>query len=264
MIFLHKLGQIACLSRIPSKFQIGLKTQKTWQTRMKSIQNKTSSGFTLVELLVTITIIITLAALSLMGFSKIREGSRRAMSLGQLRQLGIGMTTFAAENNGYLPMSRRGGTYWPTLIHPYLSSEVFLRPGSKNLPASPSQPEGYFGGVSALTATGLPIRWNYIINGGGANLPFYEAPGSEGNSDNARGYARSYASLQQPEKTVFMAEGKEGNWWFNNAGAITNSPRIYRWKNGTSNVLFGDGSTRNLNPRTELRTADFLVVKPKS
>lgn len=221
-------------------------------------------GFTLVELLVTITIIVALAALSLVGFSKIRDGSRRAVSLGHLRQLGIGMSTFTAENNGYLPMSRKGGIYWPTLIHPYLASEIFLRPGSKNVPASPTEPEGYFGGVSALTTEKLPIRWNYIINGGGANLPFYEAPGSEGNPDNARGYSRSYASIEQPQRTVFMAEGKEGNWWFNNAGAVTDSPRIYRWKNGTSNVLFGDGSTRTVNPKNELPTSFYLVVKPKS
>jgi prepilin-type N-terminal cleavage/methylation domain-containing protein/prepilin-type processing-associated H-X9-DG protein len=221
-------------------------------------------GFTLVEMLVTITIIVVLAALSLVGINRLRDGSRRAVSIGQLRQLGIGMTTFAAENNGYLPMSRKGSIYWPTLIHPYLASEIFLRPGSKNVPASPTQPEGYFGGVSALTAAGLPIRWNYIINGGGANLPFYEAPSSEGNLDNARGYSRSYASIEQPQRTVFMAEGKEGNWWFNNAGAVTDSPRIYRWKNGTSNVLFGDGSTRTMNPKTELTSSYFLVVKPKS
>jgi prepilin-type processing-associated H-X9-DG protein len=220
-------------------------------------------GFTLVELLVVVTIIIVLAALSIMSISKIRDGSRRAASIGNLRQLGIGMTTFIAENNGYLPMSRHGGTYWPTRIHPYLGSSVFLRPGSKDLPASPTVPDGYFGGVSAVTAEGLPLRWNYIINGGGANLPFYEAPGSEGNPDNARGYARSFSSIQAPHRTVFMAEGKEGNWWFNNVGAVVDSPRIYRWKNGSSNVLFADGSTRNLNPKTELRTSDFLVVKPK-
>ncbi len=223
--------------------------------------SQSSKGFTLVELLVTITIIVALAALGMMSFSRIRDGSRRAVSLGHLRQLGIGMSTFTAENNGYLPMSRKGGTYWPTMIQPYLNSEVFLRPGSKNVPASPTEPEGYFDGVSALTPEKLPIRWNYIINGGGTNLPFYE---SKDNPDNARGYSRSYASIEQPERTVFMAEGKEGNWWFNNVGAVTNSPRIYRWKNGTSNVLFGDGSTRNVNVKTELPTSYYLVVKPKS
>lgn len=229
----------------------------------RSSHQKHRAGFTLVELLVVITIIAVLAALISMSISRMRDGSRRAVSLGNLRQLGVGMTMFVSENNGYLPMSRRGGTYWPGLIHPYLGSAVFLRPGSKDLPASPKVPEGYFGGVSALTAEGQPIRWNYIINGGGPNLPFYEAPGSEGNADNARGYARSFASIEAPDKTVFMAEGKEGNWWFNNVGAVTNSPRIYRWKNGTSNVLFGDGSTRTLNPKTELLTADFLVIKPR-
>ena len=88
------------------------------------------------------------------------------------------------------------------------------------MPASPTQPEGSIAGVNAQTSTGQPLRWNYIINGGGANLPFYEAPVSEGNPENARGDSRPYASIEQPQRTVFMAEGKENNWWFNNAGAV--------------------------------------------
>lgn len=218
-------------------------------------------GFTLVELLVVVTIIIVLAAISFMSFSKIRDGTRRAASLANLRQLGVGMTTFVAENNGFLPLSRSGAGYWPAALHPYLGSGVFLRPASKNVPASPSEPEGYFGGVSALTSEGQPIRWNYIINGGHSALPFSEDP--KNNVHHIRGYARSYSSIEQAQRTVFMAEGKEGNWWFN-AEAKSDSVRIYRWKNGTSNVLFGDGSTRNLNPKTELRNSDFLVVKPKA
>jgi prepilin-type N-terminal cleavage/methylation domain-containing protein/prepilin-type processing-associated H-X9-DG protein len=233
-----------------------------FQTLRQKFRNP--RGFTLTELLVVITMIAVLALISSMGASRIRDASRRAASMGNLKQLGVGMMSFTLDNNGFLPQSRRSSVYWPAVIHPYVSTEVFLRPGSKDVPASATQPEGYFAGVSAATAEGVTIRWNYIINGGGANLPFYEAPASEMNQDNARGYARSYSSIESPSQTIFMAEGKENNWWFNLVGAIADSPRIYRWKNGTSNVLFADGSTRNVNPRTEIRASDFLVLKPRT
>lgn len=217
-------------------------------------------GFTLTELLVVILIIAVLATLGIFGTIRIRDASRKAASLNNLRQLGLGFTSFVADNNGFLPLSRRGSVYWPSVIHPNVgSTEIFLRPGSKNVPASVSEPEGYFGGLTATTEAGLPIRWNYIINGGHAGLPFSEDP--KNNVHWARGYARSMSSLSDPARTVFVAEGKEGAWWFN-AEAKSDSVRIYRWKDGSSNVLFGDGSSRNLNPKSELTHSMFLAVKP--
>lgn len=227
------------------------------QTYRQKFHNR--KGFTLTELLVVITIIAVLASIGFFGTSRVRDSARRAASLGNLRQMGVGITTFVADNNGFLPLSRNASKYWPEVIHPFVSSDVFLRPGSKNVPASATRPEGYFDGVSAKTAEGVPIRWNYIINGGHAALPFSEDP--KNNTNFARGYSRSFSSIEVPNRTVFMAEGKENNWWFNSE-AKSNSNRIYRWKDGSSNVLFADGSTQNLNPKSELKNADFLVLKP--
>lgn len=213
-----------------------------------------SFGFTMVELLVVILIIVVLAALSFVGVNRIRDASNRASSIGNLRQLGIGITTFTADNNGYLPLSRVGSVFWPEVIYPYVPSPaVFLRPGSKNLPMSASQPDGYFGGVDAKTPEGVPIRWNYAINGGHVKLPFSE---DDKNPLYARGLARSMSTVKQPNRTVFMSDGS--GWWLNGE-AKPDSKRMYRWKNATTNVLFGDGSTRNLNCKTDLIASQFLV-----
>ena len=212
------------------------------------------TGFTLVEMLVVILIIISLAALSFLGVGRARDAANRATSLGNLRQLGIGITTFTADNNGCLPLSRLGTIFWPQVIYPYVPSlNVFLRPHSVDKEMSALQPNGYFGGVDAKTPEGIPIRWNYVINGGHSKLPFSEDPNSP---FFARGLARSVSSMKQPERTVFLADGT--SWWLN-AEAKPDSNRMYRWKNGSTNVLFGDGSTRNLNPKTELTASQVLA-----
>lgn len=57
-------------------------------------------GFTLVELMVTITIIAVLVALSLFGYMKFRDTGAKAASVNNLRQLQIANAGYASDNNG--------------------------------------------------------------------------------------------------------------------------------------------------------------------
>ncbi len=67
---------------------------------MKSPNLRPATGFTLVELLVVILIIVTLAAISVMGFSRARSAGDQATTIAVMRQLQVANISYSTENNG--------------------------------------------------------------------------------------------------------------------------------------------------------------------
>lgn len=73
---------------------------------MKAQIVRSRSGFTLVELLVVVLIIAVLAALSMVGLSRMRAAGDRATTVSVMRQLQIANTSYAGDHSGqYVPLS---------------------------------------------------------------------------------------------------------------------------------------------------------------
>ena len=74
-------------------------------------------GFTLVELLVVISIIAMLVAILLPALNKARKQAQRVSCMSNVRQVGLACFTYAAENDGHFPRNVCEGENWGPCVY---------------------------------------------------------------------------------------------------------------------------------------------------
>ena len=119
-------------------------------------------GFTLVELLVVITIIGILVSLLLPAVQAARVAARQLDCASRLRQIGIGFHMFAEQHSGAIPRStmtaaQHGTLAWAYAIRPYLEGNTAL---ASNL--SGAQISTMYRCPDDLTTD--QTRWSYGLN----------------------------------------------------------------------------------------------------
>lgn len=87
-----------------------------------------NKGFTLVEIMVVIAIIITLAGLLMPALNRARRQAKRVECINNLRQIGIALNSYALDNDGKFP-----DTLQALVDNKYLSdSKMLYCPERKN------------------------------------------------------------------------------------------------------------------------------------
>ena len=167
---------------------------------MKSIQN--SRAFTLIELLVVIAIIAILAAILFPVFAQAKAAAKKATTISNLKQLGIGMLLYADDSDDTAPLAvsfrdewqANWCESWARVSQPYVKSyDVYRSPmDSKRTPPNDWQ------------GVGISFAPNAAFNAD------YKPAGIFGIWENGNGFwnqpSPSLSSVSRPSETIALGE----------------------------------------------------------
>ena len=78
-----------------------------------------AGAFTLIELLLVISIIAVLCALLLPSLKTARDSAKRMVCANQEKQIALSLGLYSSDYNGYLPASYDGSKIWVRYLEPY-------------------------------------------------------------------------------------------------------------------------------------------------
>jgi len=176
--------------------------------RPLALRKPARDAFTLIELLVVIAIIAVLATLTVPAVNGAIASSKSAKCLANLRQIGVAMIGYTAENNGRFPVDSTGADSWAKFLGPYFPTAkgtdvgnvkdlVFRCPAETNLP-----PSGFQNSVNHYIATYAMVNGSSITSG-----------------------PKRIAAVQNPSKTLLVVDGKLNP--ANNSGYNCNTAATY-------------------------------------
>lgn len=190
--------------------------------------NKHTSGFTLLEILIVIAIVVLLAALLFPAFARAKEKAHMATCSSNLRQIYVGLNIYAADYNRYYPPPRSYELStidcdWMDALYPYIkSAKVFQCPSNPRGDYQPTcKPSETLEDRTILNHDG-----SYIINTGG-KIHLRES------------------NFYSPSSTLLLTEGTSASFGITGMGNpnIEHSGIEAHHNNGC-NVCFADGHVK--------------------
>jgi prepilin-type processing-associated H-X9-DG protein/prepilin-type N-terminal cleavage/methylation domain-containing protein len=204
------------------------------------------SGFTLIEILIVVTLGIVLAGVAFSAGKSMQVKSRQATSSNNLRQWGTALALYSGEHNGTLPRRGQGRQKlaqierpedWFNALPPYLGQPAYQElVATGKIPRTGDDSVFICPGVKP-TAQAARYSLGYGMN---MNLSPWNFPS-----------ATLLSQISSPTTVVFMAEspGDYSSIYPSASGYSLIAPH-----GGMGNILFLDG-------HVEAYTADYLGCK---
>jgi prepilin-type N-terminal cleavage/methylation domain-containing protein/prepilin-type processing-associated H-X9-DG protein len=222
--------------------------------RVSGLGNR-QNGFTLVELLVTISIIGLLAGLSIPAIKAAQDKAKQAACSSNLKQLGVALSSYLAENNGVFPghHTMSGIMVWPHRLRPYLGNnhDLFWCPAEDRntkwpvtytSPTPHSNPQlasyGYYQGETPFRPT---TRFSYGYNDWGTG------PGGLGASvDDPNNPLPRIANIAKPSQMVAIGDTTSDGRWDTAIDPYNDTEAPRGRHGGGANMLCVDGHVENI------------------
>ncbi len=140
-----------------------------------------TTGFTLVELLVVVSILVLLVAILVPSLRKAKDLARRTACASNLHQIGMALRMYLGDNNDVMPVATPFGGMPPpgddgppeipdiaTALKPYLSKNVSDQDAVFHCPADvpgKTHREGPLHGRSFYETDGTSYAYNFFLSG---------------------------------------------------------------------------------------------------
>jgi general secretion pathway protein G len=206
------------------------------------------NGFTLVEVLITFAIVVVLAAIAFPMMKSSAASSKNAKCISNLRQIGVGMSLYVAENSGMLLPGAEipTGTKWFDNLGAYIGNTT-------NLASSPLRPLWQQCPEKSLP----PGEWNV-----GYGWNFQNFGGTDPANWGSEGEYTRLASVPEPARTIIIGCTPKyfpGAVWKN--GYIYRDIPVYSTNHaGGGNYLFLDWHIERVKPAD----VPFLLKRNKA
>ena len=225
----------------------------------QALKRGLSSGFTLVELLVVISIIALLVSILLPALGSAREAARATVCATNLRSLGFAIVYYADDNNNFLPpgfgfynmtgTAWENNNYWATAISKYIDMDSGVYHGESGVMHCPTKRP--YPQISGAAAEGLNYGMAMKLS---TVLDFYGGVGADKRW-------RKMDSIRMPSVNIALLD----LWW---GRPVTNfdvpleaqalgifRPMIHR---GRDNFAFLDGHVEPLAEGEE-KTGGYIT-----